>query len=188
MKRVPGCTSTTVSARPGPRTAICERLARRVLAPKLASPSSMYTKPLKSDGTGLLKAPPRGNSTSRMSPGVLSSTGEPSPTSTRTIASPSCLTGTSCGSRSCALGSDIDPSSARGHSVSVLVDRRLVYGIDLRRLGHSSSGADPLGYLLEALKGTTGEEHSSPRAGEGAGHRATDRPSRPVDHGVLVLE
>jgi hypothetical protein len=44
-----------------------------------------------------------------------------------------------------------------------LVDRHLVDGIDLRRLGHSSSGADPLGYLLEALKGTTGEEHSSPQ-------------------------
>src|SRR5918993_2586167 len=105
MKRVPGCASTTLSALPAPRTAICERLARRVLAPKLASPSSMYTKPLKSDGTGLLKAPPRGNSTSRMSPGGPSSTGELSPTSTRTIASPSCQTGTSCGFRSCALGS-----------------------------------------------------------------------------------
>jgi hypothetical protein len=58
---------------------------------------------------------------------------------------------------------DIDPPSARGHSVIVLVDRHLVDGIDLRRLGHSSSGADPLGYLLEALKGTTGEEHSSPQ-------------------------
>src|ERR687889_788571 len=105
MKRVPGCASTTVNAPPAPRTAICERLARRALVPKLASPSSMYTKPLNSDGTGLLKSPPPGNSTSRMSPGVPSSTGEPSPTSTRTIASPSCLTGTSCGLRSCALGS-----------------------------------------------------------------------------------
>src|SRR5215213_5007069 len=105
MKRVPGCASTMVSARPGPRTAICERLARRALVPKFASPSSMYTKPLNSDGTGLLKTPPPGNSTSRMSPGVPSSTGEPSPTSTRTIASPSCLTGTSCGFRSCTLGS-----------------------------------------------------------------------------------
>src|SRR5918994_1444980 len=70
MKRVPDCASTTLSARPAPKTAICEWLTRRVLAPKLASPSSMYTKPLKSDGTGLLKAPPHGNSTSRMSPGV----------------------------------------------------------------------------------------------------------------------
>src|SRR5918998_1124103 len=105
MKRVPGCASTTLSAPPAPRTAICERLAHRVLAPRLASPSSMYTKPLNSDGTALLKAPPRPNSTSRMSPGVPSSTGEPSPTSTRTIASPSCWTGTSCGLRSCALGS-----------------------------------------------------------------------------------
>src|SRR5918997_5386805 len=76
-----------------------------MFAPKVASPSSMYTKPLKSDWTGLLKAPPPGNSTSRMSPGVPSSTGDPSPTSTRTIASPSCLTGTSCGPKSCALGS-----------------------------------------------------------------------------------
>src|SRR5918995_4589276 len=105
MKRVPGCASTTVNAPPAPRTAICERLARRALVPKLASPSSKYTKPLNSDGTGLLKTPPPGNSTSRMSPGVPSSTGEPSPTSTRTIASPTCLTGTSCGLRSCALGS-----------------------------------------------------------------------------------
>src|SRR5918994_219857 len=105
MKRVPGCASTTLSAPPPPKTAICERPVLRVLAPKLASPSSMYTKPLKSDGTGLLKAPPPCNSTSRMSPGVPSSTGDPSPTSTLTIASPSCLTGTSCGPKSCALGS-----------------------------------------------------------------------------------
>src|SRR5215217_272082 len=41
MKRVPGCASTTLSAPPAPRTAICERLARRVLAPKLTSPSSL---------------------------------------------------------------------------------------------------------------------------------------------------
>src|SRR5215203_4683527 len=105
MKRVPGCASTTVNVPPAPSTAICERLARRALVPPFASPSSMYTKPLNSDGTGLLKTPPPGNSTSRMSPGVPSSTGEPSPTSTRTIASPSCLTGTSCGFRSCTLGS-----------------------------------------------------------------------------------
>ena len=31
MKRVSGCASTTLSARPGPRTAICERLVHRVL-------------------------------------------------------------------------------------------------------------------------------------------------------------
>src|SRR5215218_11403384 len=41
MKRVPGCASTTLSAPPAPRTAICERLARRVLVPKLTSPSSL---------------------------------------------------------------------------------------------------------------------------------------------------
>src|SRR5215216_1590996 len=41
MKCVPGCASTTLSAPPAPRTAICERLARRVLAPKLTSPSSL---------------------------------------------------------------------------------------------------------------------------------------------------
>ncbi len=38
MNRVPGRASSTASAPPGPRTAICERLARRRLAPKLASP------------------------------------------------------------------------------------------------------------------------------------------------------
>src|SRR5829696_6708722 len=40
-----------------------------------------------------------------MSPGVPSSIGEPSPTSTLTIVSPSCLMGTSWALRSCALGS-----------------------------------------------------------------------------------
>src|ERR671911_1198470 len=83
---------------------------------------------------------------------------------------------------------DVDTSSARGHGVSVLVDRRLVDGIDLRRLGHSSSGADLLCNLLEALEGTTGKVDLRSFAGEGAGSCATDRPSRPVDHGVLVFE
>src|SRR6266496_754057 len=42
--RVPGCASSTASEAPGPRTAIWLRPARRLLPPKLASPSSMYTK------------------------------------------------------------------------------------------------------------------------------------------------
>src|SRR5215212_8564209 len=83
---------------------------------------------------------------------------------------------------------DVDTSSARGHSVSVLVDGLLVEGIDLRRLGPSSSGADLLGHLLEALKGTTGEEDLGPLAGEGTGDRTTNLSSASVDDGVLVLE
>ncbi len=43
---------------------------------------------------------------------------------------------------------DVDTSSTRDHGVSVLVDGLLVDGIDLRRLSHSSSGADLSGYLL----------------------------------------
>src|SRR5207248_2968800 len=39
MKRAPGCASSTDSTPPGPRTAICERLAPLRLAPKLASES-----------------------------------------------------------------------------------------------------------------------------------------------------
>jgi hypothetical protein len=71
-------------------------------------------------------------------------------------------------------------------SVGVFVDRRLVEGIDLRRLGLSSRGADLLGHLLEALEGTTGEEDVGPLSGEGSGNRATDRPSPSVDNGVLA--
>src|SRR5215211_7223972 len=82
----------------------------------------------------------------------------------------------------------IHTSSARGHGVSVSVDGVLVDGIDLRRLGHSSSRADLLGHLLEALEGTTGKVDLRSFAGEGAGSCATDRASRPVDHGVLVFE
>jgi hypothetical protein len=70
----------------------------------------------------------------------------------------------------------------------VFVDRRLVEGIDLRRLGLSSRGADLLGHLLEALQGSTGEEDPGPLAGKRAGYRAAYLPSRPVDHRVLVLE
>ena len=81
--------SVTVRAPPEPRTAIWDRPARRALAPTLASPSSIQTKALKSGSTGALNEPPSGSSTSRISPGVPSSTGEPGPTSVRTIASPS---------------------------------------------------------------------------------------------------
>src|SRR5918995_3370645 len=83
---------------------------------------------------------------------------------------------------------DVDTSSARGHGVSVLVDRRLVDGIDLRRLCHSSSRADLLGHLLEALEGSTGEEHSGSLAGEGASDRAPHLSPTSVDHGVLALK
>src|SRR5215217_1015591 len=55
-----------------------------------------------------------------------------------------------------------------------------------RLSGYSSCGADLLCNLLEALKRSTGKEHFSPLAGEGAGDRTTDRPS--VDNGALVLE
>jgi hypothetical protein len=40
-KRVPGWASSTAGASPGPKTAICDRLARRRLAPKAASPSDL---------------------------------------------------------------------------------------------------------------------------------------------------
>src|ERR1700686_5592139 len=49
--------------------------------------------------------PPFGISTSRIKPGVPSSTVEPSPTSTRKVASPSLRTGTSFGSTTFAKGS-----------------------------------------------------------------------------------
>ena len=48
------------------------------------------------------------------------------------------------------------------HGVDRYVDDPLVKGVDLLRLGHSSSGADLLGHLLEALKGATGEEDPGP--------------------------
>jgi hypothetical protein len=61
-------------------------------------------------------------------------------------------------------------------SVGVFVDRRLVEGIDLRRLGLSSRGADLLGHLLEALQGSTGEEDPGPPQ---ANARATAPPIFP---------
>jgi hypothetical protein len=44
MKRVRGCASSTVMLRPGPRTAIWERVARLRVEPMSALLSSMYTK------------------------------------------------------------------------------------------------------------------------------------------------
>src|SRR5215211_4365257 len=55
-------------------------------------------------------------------------------------------------------------------------------------MGHSTSGADLLGHLLEALKGTTGQVNVRLLASEGAGHRVTYSRSRTVYHGVLVFE
>src|SRR5215212_1069199 len=73
-------------------------------------------------------------------------------------------------------------------SVGVFVDRRLDEGIDQRRLGPSSRGADLLGHLLEALQSSTGEEDLGPLAGEGTGDRTTNLSSTSVNDGVLVLE
>ncbi len=70
----------------------------------------------------------------------------------------------------------------------MLVNGLLVEGIDSRRLGRPSSGADLLGHLLEALQGSTGEGDPRALAGEGAGEGGADLPSTAVDHGALVLE
>ena len=58
-------------------------------------------------GTGVVTARPSGSSTSRISAGVPSCTGEPSPTSTRTMASPSRRTGISSGCSTCARRLDV---------------------------------------------------------------------------------
>jgi hypothetical protein len=69
----------------------------------------------------------------------------------------------------------------------VLLDSLFVQSIDLRRLGHSYSGRDLLGHLLERGKGATGEEDLRPFASEYAGTGAADRAAPSVDYGVLVL-
>jgi hypothetical protein len=83
---------------------------------------------------------------------------------------------------------DVDASGACGHGIRVFIDRPLVEGIDSHGLCRSSRGADLLGHPVEALWGSTGEEHFSALAGEGAGHRAADRASPAVDHGILVFK
>jgi hypothetical protein len=66
------------------------------------------------------------------------------------------------------------------HGVDRYVDDPLVKGVDLLRLGHSSSGADLLGHLLEALKGATGEEDPGPYPGPSrAKAQATAPPIEP---------
>ena len=83
---------------------------------------------------------------------------------------------------------DVDAPCPLGQGVGVLIDGSLVEGIDLRRLGRPSRGADLLGRFLEALQGSTGEGDPRALAGEGAGDRGAHLPSTAVDHGALVLE
>jgi hypothetical protein len=86
-----------------------------------------------------------------------------------------------------------------GHSIGVVVDRRLVEGIDLPRLRHSSGGADLLGYLLEALPGgasiraagfssmrrarTFGQQSGQPATSSA---RSNGWPSIPMEGGLAV--
>jgi hypothetical protein len=83
---------------------------------------------------------------------------------------------------------DVDAAGLGGDGVGVDVDRPLVGGVDLGRLGRPAGATDVGGDLLQAGPGAAGQEHPRPLAGEGPGHRTPDRPAASVDHGVLALE
>ena len=106
MSRVPGLAFVTVNPPPGPSSAICDRPALAFVRADGRLPlEHPYERVEVAGSMGLENAPPSGSSTSIISPAVPSSTGEPSPTRTRTMASPSWRVGMSSGRSTCDVGS-----------------------------------------------------------------------------------
>jgi hypothetical protein len=82
---------------------------------------------------------------------------------------------------------DIDPSVLPCHVADVFLDSLLIESIYSSRLGNASFSRNLLGYRLDRLECASGEKDFRTVAGEGAGDRSADRPSRSVDDRVLVL-
>jgi hypothetical protein len=80
----------------------------------------------------------------------------------------------------------VDATRLRGHGIDMLPDGLLVERVDLRGLGHASRGHDLVRDGIEPGERTAGEEDLRSLARERTGDRAAYRPSRSVDHGVLV--
>ena len=74
------------------------------------------------------------------------------------------------------------------HRLQVPIDRVLVEGVDLCRLGESAGSTDVGRNRLDGSQRVSGEEHLRPLLGEGAGDGTSDRPSGSIDHGDLVLQ
>src|SRR6267142_1698439 len=83
---------------------------------------------------------------------------------------------------------DVDAARPGRDGIGVRVHRSIIERVELRGLGHASSGRDVLGHGVELREGAAGEEYLRALPGEGPGDSAADGASGSVDQGGLVLE